>query len=103
MTSLFVFSLIASIPQISPSRLCGGFNSPIGAPPLDRHHYRPVASRCGKPSQSGHWVAVAHQPQFILIAQEYNVHFKTVSSVIVMSTGMSIVTIFFFLIWFGVG
>jgi malonate transporter and related proteins len=38
-----------------------------------------------------------------VIAQQYNVHFKTVSSVIVMSTGMSIVTIFFWLIWFGVG
>jgi malonate transporter len=38
-----------------------------------------------------------------VIAQQYNVHFRTVSSVIVMSTGMSIVTIFFFLIWFGVG
>jgi hypothetical protein len=38
-----------------------------------------------------------------VIAQQYNVYFKTVSSVIVMSTGMSIVTIFFWLIWFGVG
>jgi predicted permease len=38
-----------------------------------------------------------------VIAQQYNVYFKTVSSVIVMSTGLSIVTIFFWLIWFGVG
>jgi predicted permease len=37
-----------------------------------------------------------------VIAQQYNVYFKTVSSVIVMSTGLSIVTIFFWLIWFGV-
>jgi predicted permease len=38
-----------------------------------------------------------------VIAQQYNVYLKTVSSVIVMSTGISIVTIFFSLIWFGVG
>jgi len=38
-----------------------------------------------------------------VIAQQYNVYFKTVSSVIVMSTGISIVTFFFWLIWFGVG
>jgi hypothetical protein len=38
-----------------------------------------------------------------VIAQQYKVYFKTVSSVIVMSTGISIVTIFFWLIWFGVG
>jgi malonate transporter len=38
-----------------------------------------------------------------VIAQQYNVYFKTVSSVIVMSTGLSIITIFFWLIWFGVG
>jgi predicted permease len=38
-----------------------------------------------------------------VIAQQYSVYFKTVSSVIVISTGMSIVTIFFWLIWFGVG
>src|SRR5215472_16188346 len=38
-----------------------------------------------------------------VIAQQYNVHFKTVSSAIVMSTGMSVITIFFWLIWFGVG
>jgi predicted permease len=37
-----------------------------------------------------------------VIAQQYNAYFKTVSSVIVVSTGLSIVTIFFWLIWFGV-
>lgn len=37
-----------------------------------------------------------------VIAQQYNVYFKTVSSVIVMSTAISMVTIFFWLIWFGV-
>jgi predicted permease len=38
-----------------------------------------------------------------VVAQQYNVYFKTVSSVIVMSTGISLVTIFWWLIWFGVG
>jgi len=37
-----------------------------------------------------------------VIAQQYNVYFKTVSSVIIMSTVISIATIFFWLIWFGV-
>jgi malonate transporter len=38
-----------------------------------------------------------------VIAQQYNVHFKIVSAAIVVSTGMSVVTIFFLLVWFGVG
>src|SRR6266567_190780 len=35
-----------------------------------------------------------------VIAQQYNVYFKTVSAAIVISTGMSVVTIFFLLNWF---
>ncbi len=38
-----------------------------------------------------------------VIAQQYNVYFKTVSAAIVISTGMSVVTIFFLLNWFEVG
>jgi malonate transporter and related proteins len=38
-----------------------------------------------------------------VIAQQYNVYFKTVSPAVVVSTGMSVFTIFFLLIWFGVG
>jgi predicted permease len=38
-----------------------------------------------------------------VIAQQYNVHFRTVSAAIVVSTGMSVVTIFFLLVRFGVG
>ncbi len=38
-----------------------------------------------------------------VIAQQYNVYFKTVSPAVVVSTGMSVVTISFLLIWFGVG
>lgn len=38
-----------------------------------------------------------------VIAQQYNVHFRIVSAAIVVSTGMSVVTIFFLLVWFGVG
>ena len=38
-----------------------------------------------------------------IIAQQYNVYSKTVSPAVVVSTGMSVVTISFLLIWFGVG
>ena len=38
-----------------------------------------------------------------VIAQQYNVYFKTVSPAVVVSTGMSVVTISFLLIWFGIG
>lgn len=38
-----------------------------------------------------------------VVAQQYNVHIETVSSTIVVSTVMSVITIFFALIWFGVG
>ena len=38
-----------------------------------------------------------------VVAQQYNVHVETVSPTIVVSTAMSVVTIFFALIWFGVG
>jgi malonate transporter len=38
-----------------------------------------------------------------VIAQQYNVYFKTVSAAIVISTGMSVITIFFLLNWFEVG
>ncbi len=38
-----------------------------------------------------------------VIAQQYNVHVETVSSVVVVSTGMSVVTISLLLIWLGVG
>ncbi len=38
-----------------------------------------------------------------VIAQQYDVHIETVSPAIVVSTAMSVVTIFFALIWFGVG
>jgi Predicted permeases len=37
-----------------------------------------------------------------VIAQQYNVYFKTVSPAVVISTGMSVLTIFLSLIWFGV-
>jgi len=37
-----------------------------------------------------------------VIAQQYNVYFKTVSPAVVISTGMSVVTIFLLLMWFGV-
>lgn len=37
-----------------------------------------------------------------VVAQQYNVHVQTVSSVVVVSTGMSVVTISCLLIWFGV-
>jgi malonate transporter and related proteins len=38
-----------------------------------------------------------------VVAQQYDVHIETVSPTIVISTVMSVVTIFFTLIWFGVG
>ncbi len=38
-----------------------------------------------------------------VIAQQYNVHFKTMSAAIVLSTATSVVTIFFLLLRFGVG
>ena len=37
-----------------------------------------------------------------VIAQQYNVYFKTVSPAVVISTGMSVFTIFLLLMWFGV-
>lgn len=38
-----------------------------------------------------------------IIAQQYNVHVETVSSAIVFSTGLSVFTVSFLLIWLGVG
>jgi malonate transporter and related proteins len=38
-----------------------------------------------------------------VIAQQYDVHIKTVSPAIVISTAISVVTVFFILIWFGIG
>jgi malonate transporter len=38
-----------------------------------------------------------------IIAQQYNVHVETVSSAVVISTGISVVTISLLLIWLGVG
>ena len=38
-----------------------------------------------------------------VISQQYDVHIETVSATIVVSTAMSVVTIFFALIWYGVG
>ena len=38
-----------------------------------------------------------------VVAQQYNVHIETVSPTIVVSTAMSVITVFFALIWFGVG
>jgi predicted permease len=38
-----------------------------------------------------------------IIAQQYNVHVATVSPAIVFSTGMSVFTVSFLLIWIGVG
>jgi malonate transporter and related proteins len=38
-----------------------------------------------------------------VVAQQYNVHVETASSVVVVSTGMSVVTISVLLIWLGVG
>jgi malonate transporter and related proteins len=38
-----------------------------------------------------------------VIAQQYNVHVKTVSPTIVISTVMSVVTVFFVLVYYGVG
>jgi malonate transporter and related proteins len=38
-----------------------------------------------------------------IIAQQYNVHVETVSPAIIFSTGMSVFTISFLLIWLGVG
>jgi malonate transporter and related proteins len=38
-----------------------------------------------------------------VIAQQYNVHVETVSSAIVVSTGMSVVTLSLLLIWLRVG
>ena len=38
-----------------------------------------------------------------VVAQQYNVHIETVSPTIVVSTTMSVFTIFFALLWFGVG
>ncbi|HLX15975.1 MAG TPA: AEC family transporter [Bradyrhizobium sp.] len=38
-----------------------------------------------------------------IIAQQYNVYSKTVSPAVVVSTAMSVITISFLLIWFGVG
>ena len=37
-----------------------------------------------------------------VIAQQYNVHVKTVSPTIVVSTAMSVVVVFFVLVWYGV-
>lgn len=38
-----------------------------------------------------------------VIAQQYNVHVETVSSAVVVSTGLSVITISLLLIWLGVG
>jgi malonate transporter and related proteins len=38
-----------------------------------------------------------------VIAQQYNVHVKTVSPTIVVSTAMSVITVFFVLLYYGVG
>jgi predicted permease len=38
-----------------------------------------------------------------VIAQQYTVHVETVSSAVVVSTGMSVVTVSLLLIWLGVG
>jgi malonate transporter len=38
-----------------------------------------------------------------IIAQQYNVHVETVSSAIVVSTGVSVITVSLLLIWLGVG
>ena len=38
-----------------------------------------------------------------VIAQQYNVHVKTVSPTIVISTVMSVDTVFFVLVYYGVG
>jgi len=38
-----------------------------------------------------------------VIAQQYNVHVKTVSPTIVVSTAMSVITIFLVLLYYGVG
>ena len=38
-----------------------------------------------------------------VVAQQYNVHVETASSVVVVSTGMSVITISLLLIWLGVG
>jgi len=38
-----------------------------------------------------------------VVAQQYNVHVETASSVVVVSTGMSVITISVLLIWLGVG
>ena len=38
-----------------------------------------------------------------IIAQQYDVHVETVSSAVVVSTGVSVVTVSLLLIWLGVG
>jgi len=38
-----------------------------------------------------------------VIAQQYNVHVETVSSAVIVSTGVSVITISLVLIWLGVG
>jgi predicted permease len=38
-----------------------------------------------------------------VIAQQYDVHVKTVSPTIIVSTAMSVVTVFFVLLYYGVG
>jgi predicted permease len=38
-----------------------------------------------------------------VVAQQYNVHVETASSVVVVSTGMSVITISLLLVWLGVG
>ena len=38
-----------------------------------------------------------------VIAQQYNVHVKTASPTIVVSAAMSVITVFFVLLYFGVG
>jgi malonate transporter and related proteins len=38
-----------------------------------------------------------------VIAQQYNVHVETASSAVIVSTGLSVITISLILIWLGVG
>src|SRR5262249_12063706 len=38
-----------------------------------------------------------------IIAQQYNVHVETISSAVVVSTGISVITVSLLLIWLGVG
>jgi predicted permease len=68
------------------------------------------------PAQSGGGLAAARYPQAAVIlsampvgtnpyviAQQYDVHIETVSPAIIISTGMSVATVFIILIWYGVG